>query len=202
MSTPRTKTDEALRLARKLGTIRPRDLAEQDIPRDYLDRLRRRGLIERIARGLYAWPGGDISEHHSLVEVARQVPQGVICLVSALRFHELTTQQPHEVWIALPPKAWKPRVEYPPLRVVRFSGAAFNEGIECHRIEGIDIRVYVVAKTVADCFKYRNKIGLDVAMEALRDCWRQKRCTMDDLWNAARICRMTNVMRPYLEALA
>jgi predicted transcriptional regulator of viral defense system len=196
-----SKTEDALQLARQMGTIRPRDLAERGIPRDYLDRLRRRGQIERIGRGLYAWPDADIGEHRSLVEAARQVPRGVICLLSALRFHELTTQSPHEVWIALPPRAWKPRVEYPPLRLVRFSGAAFSEGVERHPIAGVDLPVYGIAKTVADCFKYRNKIGLDVALEALRDCWRRKRCTMDQLWQAAGVCRMTNVMRPYLEAL-
>jgi predicted transcriptional regulator of viral defense system len=196
-----SKTAKALRLVRQRGTLRPRDLAAHNIPPDYLDRLRRRGLIERIGWGLYACPGGHTSEHHSLVEAARQVPQGVICLLSALRFHDLTTQASHEVWIALPPKAWKPRVAYPPLRVVRFSGVALTEGVERHRIEGADVAVYGVAKTVADCFKYRNKIGLDVALEALRDCWRQERCTMDQLWQAARVCRMTNVMRPYLEGL-
>jgi predicted transcriptional regulator of viral defense system len=193
--------EDALRLIRQMGAIRPRDLAERGIPRDYLDRLRRRGLVERIGWGLYAWSDGDASEHHSLVEAARQVPQGIICLLSALRFHELTTQAPHEVWIALSPKAWKPRVEYPRLRIVRFSGASLSEGIEQHRIEGADVAVYSVVKTIADCFKYRNKIGQDVALEALRDCWRQKRCSMDDLWQAARVCRMANVMRPYLEAL-
>jgi predicted transcriptional regulator of viral defense system len=202
MPIPRSKTEKALQLVRQLGTIRPRDLAARDIPRDYLDRLRRRGLVERIGRGLYACLDGEISEYHSLVEATRQVRQGVICLLSALRFHELTTQDPHEVWIALPPRAWKPRIAYPPLRIVRFSGAAFQEGVERHRIEGAAVAVYGVAKTVADCFKYRNKIGLDVALEALRDCWRRKRCTMDDLWKMAAVCRMTNVMRPYLESLA
>jgi predicted transcriptional regulator of viral defense system len=202
MAASSSKTAQALRLVRELGTLRPRDLAARNIPPDYLDRLRRRGLVERIGWGLYACPGGEVSEHHSLVEAARQVPPGVVCLLSALRYHELTTQAPHEVWMALPPKAWKPRVAYPPLRVVRFSGAALTEGVERHRIEGAEVAVYGVAKTVADCFKYRNKIGLDVALEALRDCWRQKRCTMDQLWQAARVCRMTNVMRPYLEALA
>ncbi len=202
MATPASKTQQALRLVRARGVVRPRDLVAKDIPPDYLDRLRRRGLVERVGWGLYAWPGADAGEHHSFAEAARQVPRGVVCLLSALRFHELTTQAPHEVWIALPPKAWKPRVTYPPLRIVRFSGAALVHGVERHRIEGADVAVYGVAKTVADCFKYRNKIGLDVALEALRDCRRRRRCTMDQLWQAARVCRMTNVMRPYLEALA
>src|SRR5262249_61878418 len=164
-----SKTGNAGRLVRRRGPLRPRALAGRNIPPDYLDRLHRRGLIERIGWGLYACPGGEAGPHHSLVEAARQVPQGVLCLLSALRFHELTTQAPHEVWIALAPRAWKPRVAYPPLRVVRFSGAALTGGVERHRIEGADVAVYGVAKTVADCFKYRNKIGLDVALEALRD---------------------------------
>jgi predicted transcriptional regulator of viral defense system len=181
--------------------VRPRDLAEWDIPPDYLDRLYRRGLVERVARGLYAWPGADVGEHHSLAEAARQVPRGVVCLLSALRFHGLTTQAPHEVWLALPPRAWSPRVRHPRLRLVRFSGRALTEMVEEHAVEGVLVRVYGVAKTVADCFKFRNKVGLDVALEALRDCWRSRRATMDELWQAARVCRMANVMRPYLESL-
>ena len=197
----RTKIDAALQLVKERGTVRPRDLAERDIPPDYLDRLYRKGLIDRVTRGLYAWPDAEVSEHHSLAEVARQVPKGVVCLLSALSFHGLTTQLPHEVWLALPPKAWSPRVKYPPLRIMRFSGRALREMIEEHEIEGVPVKVYGVAKTVADCFKFRNKVGLDVALEALRDAWRGKRVTMDELSAAARVCRMTNVMRPYLESL-
>jgi predicted transcriptional regulator of viral defense system len=196
-----SKIAGALELVRELGMVRPRDLAARDIPPDYLDRLYRRGLIDRVARGLYAWPEADVGELHSLAEAARQIPRGVVCLLSALRFHNLTTQSPHEVWLALPPKAWGPRVAYPKLRVVRFSGRALTEMVEEHAIEGVPVRVSGVAKTVADCFKFRNKVGLDVALEALRDCWRGRRATMDELWEAARICRMTNVMRPYLESV-
>jgi predicted transcriptional regulator of viral defense system len=126
----------------------------------------------------------------------------VICLLSALRFHELTTQAPFEVWIAIAEKAWRPRVEYPRLRIVRFSKAALSEGVKEHKLEGVPVRVFEPAKTVADCFKYRNKIGLDVAIEALRECWRERRCSMDDLWHFADVCRVQNAMRPYLEALA
>jgi predicted transcriptional regulator of viral defense system len=125
----------------------------------------------------------------------------VVCLLSALRFHDLTTQAPFEIWLAIGEKAWRPRMKYPPLRIVRFSMAALGAGIEKHQIEGVTVHVYTPAKTVADCFKYRNKIGLDVAIEALRECWRARRCTMDDLWHFAGICRVRNVMRPYLEAL-
>jgi predicted transcriptional regulator of viral defense system len=176
-------------------------LAEKDIPADYLDRLRRRGLVERISRGLYAWPGAEVTEHHSLAEARRKIPRGVVCLLSALRFHGLTTQSPYEVWIAIAPKAWAPRVTSPKLRLFRFSGEALTGMVETHEIEGVPIRIYSPAKTVADCFKYRNKLGVDVAIEALRDCWRGKRATMNELWAAARVCRMTNVMRPYLESL-
>jgi predicted transcriptional regulator of viral defense system len=125
----------------------------------------------------------------------------VVCLLTALRFHGLTTQSPHEVWLAIPPRAWAPKVESPKVRLVRFSGPALKEMVEVHRIEGVTVRVYTAAKTVADCFKYRNKVGADVALEALRDSWRSNRATMDELWAAARVCRMTNVMRPYLESL-
>lgn len=196
-----TKIDAALRLVRERGSVRPRDLAARDIPPDYLDRLFRRRLVERVGRGVYAWPEAEVTEHHSLAEAALKAPAGVVCLLSALRFHGLTSQSPHEVWLALPPKAWAPKVDTPKLRLVRFSGAALSEMIDEHSVEGTMVRVYRPAKTVADCFKYRNKVGIDVAVEALRDCFRGRRATMDELWEAARVCRMANVMRPYLESL-
>jgi predicted transcriptional regulator of viral defense system len=198
----KNKTQRALDLVRAKGLIRPRDLIAQKIPADYLDRLHRRGLVERISRGVYAWPGADLGENQTLAEAARQVPRGVICLLSALQFHDIGTRQPHEVWLAIPQGAWRPKLEYPKLRVVRFSGPSYSRSVEEHRLHGAPIRGYGPAKTVADCFKFRNKVGLDVALEALRECWRGRRCTMDDLWEAARICRMTQVMRPYLESLA
>ena len=196
-----TKIDAALRLVRERGSVRPRDLAARDIPPDYLDRLFRRGLVDRVGRGVYAWPEAEVTEHHSLAEAALKAPAGVVCLLSALRFHGLTSQSPHEVWLALPPKAWAPKVDTPRLRLVRFSGAALSELVDEHSVEGVTVRVYRPAKTVADCFKYRNKVGIDVAVEALRDCFRGRRATMDELWEAARVCRMANVMRPYLESL-
>ena len=197
----KNKTQQALDLVRTRRLVRPRDLLAKKIPPDYLDRLHRRGLLERISRGVYAWPGADLGENQTLAEAARQVPRGVICLLSALQFHNIGTQQPHEVWLAIPAHAWRPKRDYPKLRVVRFSGPAYARFIEHHNLHGIPIRVYSPAKTVADCFKYRNKIGLDVALEALRECRRARRCTMDDLWEAARSCRMTQVMRPYLESV-
>jgi predicted transcriptional regulator of viral defense system len=125
----------------------------------------------------------------------------VVCLLSALRLHELTTQSPYEVWLAIPNNARAPRIDYPPIRVVRFSGAALSEGIEERKIDGVTVRFTNVPKTIADCFKYRNKIGLDVALEALHEAWNSKRCQMDELWHYASICRVSNVIRPYLESL-
>ncbi|RLJ17517.1 transcriptional regulator [bacterium endosymbiont of Escarpia laminata] len=200
--TQTTQTDKVLELVQKEGVLRPRDLDPYGIPRIYLSRLHAAGKLQRIGRGLYVLPGTNVSEHRSLAEVCKRVPKGVICLLSALRFHELTTQSPFEVWLAISGKAWRPRVEYPPLRIVRFSSAALDAGVEEHRIEGVIVPVFTPAKTVADCFKYRNKIGLDVSIEALRECWRSRRCTMDDLWQYAKVCRVQNVMRPYLGSLA
>jgi predicted transcriptional regulator of viral defense system len=202
MAEQATKMETALELLREQGTLRPRDLARHDIPPDYLDRLYRLGLVDRVARGLYAWPDAKVSEHHSLAEAARLVPGGVVCLLSALRFHGLTTQSPREVWLTLPSKAWAPKVKYPRLRIIRASGPALTAMVEGHRVEGVAVKIYSPAKTVADCFKHRSKVGLDVALEALRDAFRGRKTTMDELWAAARICRMENVMRPYLESLA
>ena len=188
-------------LVRAQGVLRPRDLDGYGIPREYLRRMQDRGVIERIGRGLYVLPGRQVTEHHTLVHVAKRIPGAVFCLLSALRFHDLTTQSPHAVWIAIGPKAWRPRVDGPKVRVFRFSGAALTEGVETHTIEGVTVKVYGVAKTVADCFKFRNKVGLDVALEALRESWRERRASMDDLWLYAKVCRVSNVMRPYLEGL-
>lgn len=196
-----SKSELVLDLARRVGVVRPRDLDAHEIPRIYLTRLVRRGLLERVGRGLYTLPDAEVSEHRTLAEAARQVPHGVVCLLSALRFHELTTQNPFEVWMAVHHKAWSPRSEGPPLRIVRMSGSAFDSGVEPHQIEGVTVRVYGAAKTVADCFKFRSKVGLDVALEALRDYRRAYPAGMDDLWRYAKICRVSAVIRPYLEAL-
>ncbi len=141
-------------------------------------------------------------EAHTLAQVAKRVPEAVFCLFTALRFHDLTTQSAAEVWIALPEKARRPRLDYPRLRVARFSGPALTEGVEEHRVEGVVIRVYSAAKTVADCFKYRNKVGIDVAVEALRDFSRKHRGGANELARFARICRVSRVMQPYLDAIA
>jgi predicted transcriptional regulator of viral defense system len=200
MARARTEEERALEVVRRAGILRPRDLDRHGIARTYLQRLERRGLLERAGRGLYRLPSADLTEHHSLAAACKAVPRGVVCLLSALRFHDLTTQAPHHVWVAIDRRAWRPQQATPPLRIVRFSGRALTEGVEIHEIEGVRVRIYSAAKTVADCFKYRNKIGLDVAIEALRDYRRRHPRGLDDLWHFARICRVSNVMRPYLEA--
>lgn len=196
-----SQTKRLLDLVRKTGVLRPQELDRHGIQRIYLKRLVDAGELHRIGRGLYALPDTDLTEKHSLVQASKRVPRGVVCLLSALRFHELTTQNPFEVWIAIDQKAWRPAVNHPPLRIVHLSGKAFTSGIEEHRIEGINVRVYSAAKTVADCFKFRNKIGTDVALEALRDYRRKHRSGMDELWRYANLARVTRVMQPYLEAV-
>lgn len=196
------KNDELIAIARQSGIVTARDARARAIAPAYLQRLTARGILTRVARGVYALTeGGDYDEHQTLIEACARVPTGIICLHSALRFHDLTTQTPHEVWMALDEKARRPEVWYPPLRIVRFGGAARTMGIERHDLHGAEVRVYGVAKTVADCFKYRNKIGLDVALEALKECQRDRRATIDALWQAAKVDRVEKVMRPYLEAM-
>lgn len=196
-----TDLDRTLKLARRRQGLRTRELAEHGIHRQVLSRLVAAGRLERVGRGLYRTPTGQVTEHHGLALANAAVPRGVICLLSALRFHGIGTQLPSQVWIAIDRRARQPALGYPPLKVVRFTGAALTEGVRAHRVEGQTVRVYGVAKTLADCFKYRNKIGLDVALEALREAWRARRFTMDELDHYAGICRVRRVMKPYLEAL-
>ena len=198
----KTPSEKAVALVRRTGVIRARELTREGVTREHLRRLLQRGQLQRIGVGLYSLPGADISEHRSLVEACSRVPRGVICLLSALRYHNLTTQNPFEVWMAIPHKAWRPKGERVRLRLMHLSGHVLTSGVEEHRIEGVPVRVFNPAKTVADCFKFRNKIGLDVALEALRDYRRKHRSGMDELWRFAKVCRVTAVMRPYLEALA
>jgi predicted transcriptional regulator of viral defense system len=196
-----SKSKQLLDMARKAGMLRPRDLASRNIPRTYLKRLHDRGLLVKETRGLYKLPDAEVTENHSLAEACKRVPRGVVCLLSALQFHKLTTQAPSEVWLALDRKARAPKNGGQPLRIMRMSGRALTEGVEEHRIEGVAVQVYKPAKTVADCFKYRNKIGLDVALEALRDYRQKHRGGMDELWRFAKMCRVEKIMQPYLEAL-
>ena len=177
------------------------DLAELGIPRVYLTRLAASGKLARAGRGLYRLAETTLSENEGLAIVAVRAPQVVFCLLTALQFHGLTTQLPRQVWIALPQGSHAPKMDHPPLKLIQYSGDAFTQGIETHRIDHVEIRVYSAAKTVADCFKHRNKIGLDVALEALKDARSQRKASADDLWRYAKICRVANVMRPYLEAV-
>lgn len=181
--------------------LRTRDLEAHGIWRANLRDYVEQGILTRVGRGLYTLVGVEAGENHSLAEVGKRVPQGTVCLLSALRFHELTTQQPHETWLALDGRARSPKADSLALRIVRFTGSALSEGREEHVIEGVPVKIYNPAKTVADCFKFRNKIGLDVALEALRETWRARRCGMSELMRYARVCRVANVMRPYLESL-
>lgn len=190
------------RLLGRAGTARSRDFVAAGVTRSQLSRMAATGELVRVARGLYAKPGYQSSEHGVLVEVAQRAPNALFCLLTALRLHDLTTQAPFEVWIAIGNKSHPPRLDYPPLHTVRFSDAALSAGVEIRWIDGATVRVTSVAKTVADCFKFRNKIGLEVALEALREARRTKKASADELWRYAKIDRVANVMRPYLEALA
>jgi predicted transcriptional regulator of viral defense system len=163
--------------------------------------LVRSGQIEKLRRNLYLWAGAPIDEKYSLIVAQREVPNGVVCLLSALRFHEITTQAPFEVWITVRRGTAVPRNPAVGLRVFRSSGPAYHEGIERHRLKGVTIKVYSVARTIADCFKYRNRIGLDVALEALREGSRTHKFTVDELMHYARVCRVANIIRPYAEAI-
>jgi predicted transcriptional regulator of viral defense system len=196
-----SKIDLIAKIVARAGVLRPRDLDAHQIPRLYLQLAQERGLITRVGRGLYIAADSQATVHHTLAEAAKRIPKGIICLLSALRLHDLTTQAPHEVWLAIGRKARLPHVDHPPIRIVRFSGESLQYGVQARKIEGVQIRVFTPAKTVADCFKYRNKIGLDVAIEALRDCRRKRKASMDELWEAAKACRVARVMQPYLESI-
>ncbi len=200
--TSQTKLKATLALVRNQGLLRARDLSAHGIARSALARLQKQGAIEKLGPGLYVQADFEPTENHSLVEVAKRVPHGVICLLSALRFHGLTTQAPFQVWLAIDIHAWRPKHSSPPLRLVHMGQPALRAGVEMHKSEGVELRIFSAAKTVADCFKYRNKIGLDVALEALKEFRASKRWSSDALWRQAQVCRVANVMRPYLELLA
>ena len=193
--------ERTMQYVRQHGIVRPRDIEAIGIPREYLLRLHGQGKLNRIGRGIYSLPGAAVTERHTYAEVAKRVPDAVLCLLSALAFHEITTQSPASVWIALGKGARKPAIVSPSLRVVRLTEPSLSEGIEKQSVEGVTVRVYSAAKTVADCFKFRNKIGLDIAIEALKDCLRQKKATVNEIYRYAKICRVSNIIRPYMEAL-
>jgi len=198
---PTTHTQRVLDLASQKGLLRANELDAIGAPRVVLTRLTAAGLLERVGRGLYRLPGTPVSEFESLSTIATKVPQAVFCLLTALQFHELTTQLPRQVWIAMPRGSHPPRMDYPPIKMVQLSGDAYSAGIQEIQRDGAKLRVYSVAKTVADSFKHRNKIGLDVALEALKDARAHGKASVDDIWRFAKICRVANVMRPYLESI-
>ncbi len=196
-----TQRDQALALLADRGMARLSEFRRAGIAQETVARLAREGAILRLTRGLYQLPDAELDANHTLAEAAKLVPKGVICLLSAAQFHRLTVHTPSAVWMAIVRTARKPRIDYPPLRIVRFSGAAFTIGVGEHEIEGVPVRIYGPAKTIVDCFRYRTKIGLDVALEALREGLRQRLCTPDDLYRDAQATRTWAVMRPYLEAM-
>lgn len=201
MSAHATKTDALLCLARN-GLVRARDLNAAGIPRAYLRRLCDRGALERVDRGIYRLADAPVTELHSLAEVSLRVPHATICLLSALQLHQLTTEVPHAVWVMIDRHARTPKLAYPKLEVVRASGRALEHGRATREIEGTNVRFTNAAKTVADCFRYRQRVGLDVALAALRDYLRDHRGGIGALVEAARADRVYTFMRPYLEALA
>jgi predicted transcriptional regulator of viral defense system len=192
---------KAVQYVRQHGIVRPRDIEAIGVPREYLLRLYRQGKLDRPGRGIYVLPDAEVTERHSYAAVAKLVPSAVVCLLSALAFHQITTQSPSAVWIALRNGARAPRIGSPSLRVVRLTEPSLTAGIEKHLVEGVSVQVYCAAKTVADCFKFRNKIGLDVAIEALKESLHEKKATAKEIYHYAKICRVSNVIRPYMEAL-
>lgn len=195
-----TKTDQVLQIARRKGVVRARDLEEEDLPPRYLSRLAERGRLEKEGRGLYRHPDAPLGEHHSLALVSARYPGAVACLLTALQFHELTTQMPRKVWIAREKGAWSPEGAPTELETIHMSGESFRAGAETHEVEGVSVQVFSPAKTVADCFKFRGKVGLPIALEALRDYVRSGTGPIEDLYRFAEICRVRTVMRPYIEA--
>lgn len=191
-------TERIIDLAQRRGVVRAVDVEEIGASRTLLPYLARRGVLRRVARGVYSL-SDYIPERETFLEAALTVPHGVICLLSALQFHDITTQMPMEIWMAIERGRHEPASRRLHIRIVKFSGAAFNEGVEEHEADGAVVRVYSPAKTVVDCFKFRKRIGLDVAREALRDALEQKKANRDDIWRYAKVCRMSRVMRPYLE---
>ena len=198
---PVKQRDTALNLFGQGGLVRMPDLRDAGVGPETVARLVREGTVIRVARGLYELADTIPDPRRSLAEASALVPKGVICLTSALQFHELTLQMPSAVWMAIDRTGWKPQVDYPPIRIVRFSGRALTDGVKRHLIEGIEVPIFEPAKSIVDCFRYRNKIGLDIALEGLRDGLRSGCVTPDQLWEFARTARVWSVMRPYVEAM-
>lgn len=178
-----------------------RDLVKRGFPRWHVLYAAKTGRLQRIARGLYGLPEAEPTESHALAVVSRRAPHAAICLLSALNFHQLTTTLPHEVWIAIKKNTRKPSIAYPPVRVAIFAPESFDLGLETHQLEGVPVKVYSAARTVVDLFRYRNKIGLDVALEALREGYKERRFKLAEVEAIASRLRMAKVMRPYLQSL-
>lgn len=201
MNTKIKYSQKALNLVKEKGIVRSLEFVDEGIPRMTISRLVASHELQQIERGLYCLPQKEFSEKESLIVVASRVSQAIFCLFTALQIHELTTQIPRKIWIAMPIDSHLPKIDYPPIKMVKYTGKAYSEGVEIQQSDGIDYRVYNVAKTIADCFKHRNKIGIDIAIEALKDAYGKNKVTTDELWHYAKICRVANVMRPYLEAI-
>jgi predicted transcriptional regulator of viral defense system len=195
----KTERELALELAREAGVLLARDARANGVSASALTRLVREGALVRVGRGVYELPDAEVSEHHTLAEVAVQAPNAVVCLLSALAFHDMTTELPFDVWLAHRRGTRPPAIQSHKVRLFRFSEASAHHGVAVHDIDGVSVRITTPAKTVADCFKFRSKVGLDVAMQALKDYVRKRKGTRDELWEAAGVCRVQNVMRPYME---
>jgi len=196
----KTIKEQILDVAKKKSVFRAGDIPDASEPRSTLSRMVSQGKLIRVGHGLYSLPNADIGENHSLAEAMKRYPSGVICLISALYFHGIGTQMPYETWMMRQDRRMTPEKDFP-VRFVYCTGDVFMYGVEKHTIEGTDVNIYTPAKTIADCFKYRNKIGLDVAVEALREGWRAKLFKMDDLWAAVKVCRVQSIIQPYVEML-
>ena len=194
-----TQKTRALQLLKAKGMLRQKDFLAEEIGQETLARLMREGQVVRPSRGLYQLSDAPVNASQILAEAASLVPKGVVCLISALQFHQLTLQMPSSVWMAIDRTAWKPTISYPSIRFVRFSGWALTEGVERHSIQSRQVPITDPSRTIVDCFRYRNKIGIDVAMEGLREGIRQRKCTPDQLWQYAKKARVWTIMRPYVE---
>jgi predicted transcriptional regulator of viral defense system len=198
---PRGNEKIALELIVRLGLLRPKELAKHGIARVYLRRLENKMLVEKVTRGVYRAINSQVSGQHGLAEVSKRIPGCIICLLSALQFHQIGTELPGKTWIALQRGSWHPKIDYPPTEIATFSSILMQKDVETHTIDGVSVRITSVARTIADCFKFRNKIGIEPALEGLKDALHNKRCLIEDLSSAARLCRVEKVMRPYIEAL-
>lgn len=204
MSVSDSKIDEAINLFQKHGgVLRTAEAEEAGIHNRTLYHILEEGYVEKLERGLYKLADKEVAlSNLGLIIVTKKVPAAKICLLSALDFHEMTTNIPHEVHIAIPKNKREPRLDHPPIRTYRFSGQSLSEGVERHEVDGIEISVYNPAKTIADCFKFRNKIGLDIAIEAIKNGIRENKTTYREILKYAKICRVQKVIKPYLEAIA